>query len=650
MVNRTIEVVASSLLALSITCAGDAGQAAEQKGANALDIIPENVFAAIAIRNVSELAKRGDRFIDQTELKVPMRLSEAYKAVTAYLGIRNGLKEDGSAALMMLTPDFKEDAFVLAVPVDDLKAMAANVGVPHDRLVKGSVVDRQKFRDVRSQVFVRYVAIREDHLLLGGNRKRVELAATGRTLGQSLSPDERETLGKNDVLLYASTEPVKDEWEKALTHLANEVADFPAEEAEAIRQVALASKELRYVVAALRLDDGLGATLVLRFEGDKSQGILTGLRGGESKASLAGLPAGHVLSAHASGGDGEKSAAVARALLRFLLEAFSIKMDEFVSAGHHSNLVGVFGAGWQRLNGSRTALYENENPERDGLFSLVAVLDTDGAEQFVKDMTGLARFINASGLSPDDLGETIDSKTIQRLIAELGDDEYRVRQMASTKLGLVGKSALPALKQAMGSSDMEVRFRSRSVWQQINMSLAAEREDLLKRDLLSRIKPSFVYFPKQETRSGRPIDVVRLHLQIDEAPVAARLRTLLGPQWSKMRLATVDNRVIALLGSDTSLIDKAIANAQSGESGVGAGNRYATFHSRVQAERTVEFHLSLARTQQLVARDPDLVEPESAAATTTSFGLSIAPQSIRLDLFSPFEEVKAVLKKTGFQR
>lgn len=645
MVFRATFVVILLSLLVSTARADDSPKATARKQTTALDIVPEEVVAAIAIRNVTELTERGDQFITKTELKVPMRLSEAYGFVTSFLGIGRGLDKKGAAALMLCKPELKEEGLVLAVPVADFKAMAANFGLDRDRLVEGKVIDRKSFQDVKSMEYVRYLAVRGNHLLMGGSAASVELAAKGRSLRESLPKDDRETLDKDDILLYGNTKLVKDEWQDELKRLMSDLDEFPEDEANVLREIAAASNELNHLAVGVRLHDGLGATVLLQFKGDKSRSVLTRLQGDKSKTSLAGLPAGRVIAAHAATGDGDKSAVVARALLQFLLQTFSLKTDEFVSAGHRSNFVGVFGEGWQRINGSRTALYENQNPASEGLFSLVAILETDDAEQFITDMSGLARFVNASGLSPDDFGETIDVKTIQQLIAELGHDQYRVRQLATTKLGLVGKPALPDLEKAANSGDMEVRFRARSVRQQINNSLAGERADLLKRDLLARIKPNFAYFPKQETRSGRPIDFVQLQLQIDEAPVASRLKNLLGPQWSKMRLATVDNRVIALLGSNTSLLDRAIANAKSGDAGIESGASYVTFRTRAQAERTVEFHLSLARAQQLVASEPRSTKP---ADSNTSFGLSIAPQRIRFDVFSPFEEVKAVVKRMGW--
>ena len=648
MVHSAMTSAAWFLLLFSVASAEDQPEQAAPRKADALDIIPEDVVAAIAIRDVADLTKRGDEFIAKTELHVPMRLSDAYRFVTAYLGLKGGLDENGAAALMLFRSEPRGDGLVLAVPVGDYRAMAANFSLDRDQLVEGKVIDRQVVEDVDAIPFGRYVAVRNDHLFMGGSKELVGLAATGRTLSATLPNIDRQALAEDDILLYGNAQSAKDDWIDAVADINTAIGELPEDEAEALREVAEAANELHYLAAGIRLDGGFGANVVLQFDGDKSRDILTRLQGGKSKTSLAGLPAGQVLAAHASSGDGDKSAALARALLHFLLHNFSIQTNEFVSVGHRTNVVGVFGEGWQRLNGSRAALYENDNPERDGLFSFVAVLDTDDAGQFVKDMTGLARFINASGLSPDDSDEAIDARTIKQLIAELGRNEYRVRQMATTKLGLIGKSALPALDQAMKSDDPEVRFRARSVWQQINASLAAEREELLNKDLLSRIKPNFVYYPQQETRAGLPVDIIRMKLQVDEVATATQLKNMLGPQWNKMRLAAVDSRVIVLLGSNTSLLDQAIANALSDKPGLEAGNPYATFRRRTENERTVEFHLSLARAQQLVARDADAINAVNESTSTTSFGLSIAPQRIRFDLFTPFEEAKLVIKRMGW--
>jgi hypothetical protein len=133
-----------------------------------------------------------------------------------------------------------------------------------------------------------------------------------------------------------------------------------------------------------------------------------------------------------------------------------------------------------------------------------------------------------------------------------------------------------------------------------------------------------------------------MKLRAAEAEYAPQLRRFLGPEWSKLRLATVGKRVVVLLGSDTALLDKAIANLKSDEPGLQADDRYRAFHARTPAKATAEFHLRLGRSQQLATAGVAVAPPANKSPATTSLGVTITPQSLRLDLFAPIEEVKSV--------
>src|SRR5215212_7690125 len=51
-------------------------------------------------------------------------------------------------------------------------------------------------------------------------------------------------------------------------------------------------------------------------------------------------------------------------------------------------------------------------------------------------------------------------KEIDGLIAQLGHDDFKIREEASSRLAKIGKPALPSLKQAMSSADPEVQSRA----------------------------------------------------------------------------------------------------------------------------------------------------------------------------------------------
>lgn len=611
---------------------------AEAPKLGALDLIPSSAAAALAIRNVGELTKRGDALIDQADLKVSMRLSDGYRLVVTLLGLHGGLDDNGAAALMALGPKFDESALVLAVPVADVAKMAGNFKLTEKDLADGKIIDRQEREGKDVFAYVRYVALHGRHVYLGSDAKNVVAALTAKTLQATLSEEDRASLAADDIVFYVHREQLADAWNEPRDFLQQELAKLDAQDAETLRKLAAAADDLQFALVGGRLEAGFGATLLMQFKGEKSREILTQLQRSQAQATLAGLPQGRVLAAHASSGDGDASAALVRSLLGTQLFA---DQPAILSVAHRPNIAGVFGDVWQRLEGSRSALYENEHPERDGQFSLVAILETDHAERFLADMTSLTRFVNAATLTSDEVGQAIDAATIAALIERLGDDEYRERELATTKLGLIGPPALAALQQAAKSRDPEVQYRAQALCERIQRLVARQSEDLLQHDLLNRIQPNFAYFPKQETRAGQSVDIVQMKLRAAEAEYAPQLRRLLGPDWSKLRLAIVQGRIVLLLGSNTALLDQTVKNLQADARGLQADPRWSAFQKRSPAVPTATFHLQLARSLGLMAAAHAPPAPDPSAGMT-SLGITIQPQRVRFDLFAPVDEVKSV--------
>src|SRR5262249_5517618 len=52
---------------------------------------------------------------------------------------------------------------------------------------------------------------------------------------------------------------------------------------------------------------------------------------------------------------------------------------------------------------------------------------------------------------------------VERLIRQLGSEDFARREAASKRLQAIGEPALPALRKAMGSEDLEVRHRARGI-------------------------------------------------------------------------------------------------------------------------------------------------------------------------------------------
>jgi HEAT repeat protein len=63
------------------------------------------------------------------------------------------------------------------------------------------------------------------------------------------------------------------------------------------------------------------------------------------------------------------------------------------------------------------------------------------------------------------------AEEIQKLVQQLGDDSFNVRELADDALREIGRPALPALRQALRSPDPEVRRRVRGILESVRLSV-----------------------------------------------------------------------------------------------------------------------------------------------------------------------------------
>src|SRR5262245_51218218 len=60
---------------------------------------------------------------------------------------------------------------------------------------------------------------------------------------------------------------------------------------------------------------------------------------------------------------------------------------------------------------------------------------------------------------------------IKELVAQLGHDDFSVREEATKKLAEIGRPAVPAVREAAKSNDAEVRMRARRILDKIETSV-----------------------------------------------------------------------------------------------------------------------------------------------------------------------------------
>ncbi len=615
-----------------------------------LDLVPADAAAGLVVRNLDELKAKGDKFIAESEMRVPIRPSDLFAMGLKFLNVAGGVDTKGSAAVLLAPPENDNNHFlaifnelVVVLPFSDLNKMGANFGFAKGELKSDQVM---KIKE-RNDLFGKVVYVRGKHLFLGQSERAVKRMATGKSLSEEFSLGRRKSLNAADLLIHLGPKALGREWDNILRHFKNRVGggDDPAER-KVVDDLFASLEHLRFGLAAFRIDGGLGLNLVTVFS-DKGpvRKFLDSLGEGQGASSLRGLPPGHVVAAQASGGDGSKNAVITKVFFEFLLRDF-IDTRQVLAAVDRPVLVGLFSEIWNRLQGSRAALYQNPAGSKLGVFSLLAILDTSDAEKFLADMRTLARVADGTGLDLKGKDESKELLQVERLIKELGDARFRVRESATLMLRLAGEPVLPWLEKASSSSDLEVARRAKKLRAQISEAAAARRKELLEKDWLSRFQPTFALIANAEKRVGRRIDVVRIKPAGKDLTAIQPLQQVLGPEWHNLRLAVHGKQVVVLLGSNLELLEKALKNLDKKASGLDTGIPLQPFQGQADPARRIEFHFAMERILDLTSGNE--IRADAKAPPLTSFALSVGQNKLQLDVWMPAREVKIVAKKIGW--
>src|SRR5262249_16954790 len=119
-----------------------------------LDLVPEDAALALAVRNITDLKKKGDKLFADAGLKdvsLP-RPSALFQQLYGARGIKAGLDEDAPAAAFVASAraaglgkvpgDLRAlQLVVIAVPFTDRDKIAGNFNISGDDLKEGQVVE-----------------------------------------------------------------------------------------------------------------------------------------------------------------------------------------------------------------------------------------------------------------------------------------------------------------------------------------------------------------------------------------------------------------------------------------------------------------------------------------------------------------------------
>jgi hypothetical protein len=616
-----------------------------------LELVPHDASAAITIRNLDELIQRGDKLLNDTDVKVPIRPSELFNMGAQFLGVNQGLDRKRAAAILLMPPEKKEDvqslrwletSLVPVLPFTDADKMAGNFGI-----AKGDFTPKSIHRTGRKDIVNNHAMRLKDHIALCGAERTLKSLQDMKPLAAEFELSQRKLFDDGDVLIHLG----KHLWSLDDAGLAKELAgkiragDDPKEKefAELLRA---GIRDVNNALIGIRLKDGIdGHFLATVPKASNAAKLLAIVRQQQKSSTLHALPEGNVLFAQAATGDGSPEKLLAKAIFNFLLEDILIQ-GKLVANVDRLQYLGVFHEVWSRLEGHRVAVYQNGNETKEGLFTAIAILDTSDAAGFVREMRTLAKMAVADSLdwSKKDVQEEID---IPRLVKSLGSKVFQARQSANTKLLLIGEPALPVLQKAIDSKelDLETLRRCQTLRQQISDVAAARRKELLRESSAPLfVRPKLTFIANAEKRLGQNVDVVKVSILANEKAgqkQAVEYTQMLGADWDKLRLAVVGKQIVVMLGSNVELFDQALRNVQKNDAGLAGTKRLADFYSQASKERLFELHVSTDGIMRLTTQQAAL----DTKAQLTSFALALGATSVQLDARFPTGEVRAIARK-----
>ena len=89
-------------------------------------------------------------------------------------------------------------------------------------------------------------------------------------------------------------------------------------------------------------------------------------------------------------------------------------------------------------------------------------------------ITGVVAFSSLAAATPESPPQPAmppAGREVETLVKELGNDDFRVRENATQEIWELGEAALPALRDALGSTDPEQRFRARDLIGKIQLHI-----------------------------------------------------------------------------------------------------------------------------------------------------------------------------------
>lgn len=599
-----------------------------------LSLIDCKTALSIGFRKPSEMIEKSQQISDRAKLATDLNIDVIVDSICDLVKLDGCVDKSKPVVISLGTPHLFSIRVLLSVT--DVKSLASNLKISAEELQNGEI---HKIPNPTSTLIssLNFVQLQGQQVTMSSSESLLDTLKPEDSLLGNLSSKDKEILANDDMVIVLGQAAFDGYVRDYLNYLVN-----PSQKDTLTRFF----DDLRCVVSGIHIAHGIGTTTIANLKSSDSTSLVGESFDSTRDSTLAKLPSGKILATHALQADSKTTGGLLGSLLSITRNAISNQITRLSIDSESYLMDSLLGTALDRIKGGHLVLYENSDRNRNGDFSLLGVLTTDDADAFIKDLSGLAPFVNAASMSESELATSFPQAKIDELVTELGESHYQRRELAKFKLKLLGACAVPALEKAASARDLELRLAARELLESVRLDAATARTDLIKGSLFKQLKPRFTYAPQQETMASTDIGMLTMKLEGDAQQARNKMDSLFGPEWQTARVATTGNEVLLLLGSETSILEKAIAKQKLPDNEVMTHKACRSFRERARDETIFEFHLAISRLAYLL----DLGISEDKSANTkeidrvSSFGLTIKEKQIRMDTYTPPQDVKATLE------
>lgn len=642
---RTIFMVA--MLFLPVACNStypavladdDAHVAGHQQ--DLLRLIDSKAVLSIGFRNPMQMIKKSQEINDRANLTPALNIDAFVDTVCKAVGLERCVDKSKPITVSLSGPNIF--SFKISVSVTDVNALASSLDVSAETLQKGEAYKLPKpiWTLLASLKFVR---LKGNQLTMSPYEALLDAPRLEDSLGETLSAKEAETLANDDIVIVLGESAFKGQFRSFLEYYTNADQSLDSDQEDAVGKFL---DDLKYVVSGIHLDNGIGTTTIASLKSSDSKSLLGEFFDSTRDATLARMPSGKILATHALQADSNNTGGLLGALLSKTRNAISNQIAHISIDSESFQLDGLLSQALDRIKGGHLVLYESSNRNRYGDFNLLGVFTTDDPDAFLADLTGLAPFVNAAFMSEAEAAIAFPPAKIEGLVAELGESHYQRRELAKFRLKLLGARARPALEKATKARDLELRLAAKDLLKTFVLDATTGRADLIKGGLFKKLNPFFTYAAQQEKLADSNVGILTMKFESDAQQTQNKMKALFGPEWQRVRISTVGNEVLLLVGSETSILENAIAKQKLPASALNSHEACESFRVRAKSDTVFEFHAAISRLAYLL--DLGISEDKSAGDKeidrVSSVGLTINDKRIRVDTYTPPQDVKASLE------